>query len=105
MDEILENLQTVDEARLLRSKACLEKLAKIHEKDTRSTSEHSKALIAHSSLIDVSADITKFVNDTSAAYEESRLMQRMPRKESLDDHMDSLVVCVANTILTKTQMS
>ena len=28
MDEILENLQTVDEARLLRSKACLEKLVK-----------------------------------------------------------------------------
>ena len=71
MDEILENLQTVDEARLLRSKACLEKLAKIHENDTRSMSEHSKALIAHSSLIDVGGDITKFVGDTSAAYDEA----------------------------------
>ena len=71
MDEILENLQTVDEARLLRSKTCLEKLAQIHEKDTRSMREHAKALIAHSSLIDVGGDITKFVGDTSAAYDES----------------------------------
>ena len=34
-------------------------------------SEHSKALIAHSSLIDVGGDITKFVGDTSAAYDEA----------------------------------
>ena len=42
MDEILENLQTVDEARLLRSKTCLEKLAQIHEKDPMSAGEHAK---------------------------------------------------------------
>ena len=70
MDEILENLQTVEEARLVRSKDCLENLAKVHKKDTKSMAEHSKALLAHSSEIDVAADIMKFVSDASAAYDE-----------------------------------
>ena len=44
------------------------------------------------------------MGDTSAAYDEASANGKSA-KESLDDHMDSLVVCVANTILTKTQMS
>ena len=68
MDEILENLQTVEEARLKRSKSYLQKMTKMHRNDLVSMGNRSVSLQKNCEIIDVVADIKGFINDTDEYY-------------------------------------